>query len=299
MQEVPLNRPEVIQFLETFFKDLENSGIGRPAAGAKTSSHSEGRTMFPLPAGKTKSFLDLVLSLKKELPLSIPLLRELAGILTDREAVNADKSSGILHRRINRRYLRLCRMQEELGRLNLKKAPPGVSPEDYIFSQIDFSRYREMSEADFSVLFPEGLADFDDDFLKDNFGLGRPEIQITIEDSYKKSDGFYKLKRESPLVLSIMRTLETSMENLPLFTAREINHELKNLWNFISNGTKIPRAQMLFPLLVYSLDNTAFPHEDGMITKLFISPEGGLSGTFRPGNKPWTCELIPGKLLAQ
>lgn len=279
-KDAKLNRLEVSQFLDRFFHALGSSGNARPAE-------------------KLKPFLDLVLSLKKELPMSIPILRDLSGILTGRAEGKAEEMPGTIARRINRRYLRLCRMQEELGRLNLKKAPSGVSPEDFIFSQIDFSRYRKMSEADFSLHFPEGLDDFSEDFFCRNFGPGRDEISSIIRKCYTKVDGFRVLEKESPLILSIMRTLETSAESLPLFTAGEISNETKNLLDYLSIARKIPGTEKLFPLLAYSLDGAIITHEDGMATRLFISPDGSLSGTFRPGNKPWTCELIPANLLAK
>jgi hypothetical protein len=92
-----------------------------------------------------------------------------------------------------------------------------------------------------------------------------------------------------------MRTLETSLESLPLFTRGEIQAELARLLGFVSDG-KIrgyKDTEPLYPLLVRTLDNVIIRHGDGMSTRLFISPKGELSGTFRPGDKPWTLVLIP------
>ena len=237
------------------------------------------------------------------LPFSLPLLRDMADL-----AAGKNRVTGPLKRRIERYYIRLCRLQEELGRLELKKAALGATLgisgyktfEDFAFSQIDFSRYRKMDEKDFDELFPEGLRDFDETFFKKNFNLGRREIQSVIEGSYKKIEGQYMLKRETPLVLSLMRTLETSLETSPLFSAGEINEELQKLLDFIEGGRAkgklLPGMERLFSLLVLSLDNVLITHGDGMTTKLFISPGGDLSGTFRPGNKPWTLVLIPAEL---
>ena len=252
-----------------------------------------------------KPFLDFIISLKQDLPVSIPILRDLALLETE-----SGKASGVLRRRIERRYLRLCRVQGELGRLDLKKAALGVSPEDYIFSQIDFSRYREIKEADFIFFFKEGITDFDKAFFKKNFGLDHGEIRSLIEKSYEKADGIYVIKHEdfkhkNPKyeilqTLSIMRTLETSLEDSPLFTAEEIGAEIKSLVNYLGGNTVFSPADFrntdkLFALLVLSLDNVIVTHRDGMKTKLFISPKGDLSGTFRPGDKPWTKVLIPAK----
>ena len=182
-----------------------------------------------------------------------------------------------LMNRLERRYLRLCRNINELGRLDFKKAAPGTSPEDFVFSRIDFSRYREILEKDFDLLFLDGLADFDDAFLRKNFKLGREEIRSLIERSYKKIEGSYKLRQESPLILSIMRTLETSLEDLPLFSTEDIREH----------------SETLYPLLLSSLDGVTVTHRDGKTTKLFLSAEGALSGTFQPGGKPWTRVLVP------
>jgi hypothetical protein len=124
---------------------------------------TQGKTLNRAEAIKTlKPFLDYVLSINesKSFYASIPILRELTCM-----AVNAARSEmGPVRKRLNRLYHRLCRLQEELGRLDLKKAKPDVSLgsapgivsgsaiEDFIFSQIDFSRYREISENYFTTL---------------------------------------------------------------------------------------------------------------------------------------------------
>ena len=290
-----MNRLEVIHFLKKFFTGLGKTGLPQgPGPGKKQ--------LIP--------FLDMILSLKQDLPLSIPLLRDLAGIVTADTAASNTGETGIVRRRLERCYLRLCRISGELGALDLKKAASGAKGstalEDFVFSQIDFSRYRSMDEKEFESLFPEGIEDFDEALFKKNFGLQRQEIQSVIEGSYKKNEGKYRLQRETPLILSVMRTLETSLQTVPLFTAEEITEELKKLLDFLEgSGEKgrhsgerpgnvklLPGMEQLYPLLVTGLDNVQFTHGDGMTTKLFISPRGDLSGTFRPGNKPWTLVLI-------
>lgn len=290
-----MNRREVTEFLDSFFADLKNAPAGSPGAGIGP-------------------FLDLVFSLKKELPFRIPILRDLAAFSRaafSRAAISqaaisraaADREDGLLRQRINRRYLRLCRIQEELGRLDLKKtaAQAKTSLEDYVFSQIDFSRYREMGEKEFEALFPGGLTDFSESFFIKNFGMGRPEIRLLIEGSYSKNGAVYSLRRENQgrefHVLSVMRTLETSLETLSLFTAGETGEELKNLLDYVNGHTSAGNGrgtELIFPLLVRSLDNKHINHEDGTATKLFVSPNGDLSGTFFPGGKPWTLLLIAG-----
>ena len=100
-----------------------------------------------------KPFLDLVLSIKKGSSNAISLLCELAILGT-----NNGPLDGLIKRRVDRIYFRLCRLQEEMSLLDFKKAKPGVSAEDYVFSCIDFSRYKEVAEADFENLFLEGQA---------------------------------------------------------------------------------------------------------------------------------------------
>ena len=265
-KEKTLNRPEVLRFLESFFAE-------------------------PLCHAKCKPFLNLILSLKQDLGVSIPILRELAVLITGKETAERACTNGPLSGRINRIYYRLCRIQEELGRIDFKKAKPGVSPEDFVFSKIDFSRYREIIDKDFELFFLQGLGDYSEDFFLHNFRLGRNGIKSMVQDSYLKTGKTYKLQKETPLILSVIRTLETSLETLPLFTGEEIVTELKNLAAFV-NGPKIRGMEKLYPLLVFGLDNVIFTHEDGMTTKLFISGEGELRGTFNPANKPWTRVLI-------
>jgi len=246
----------------------------------------------------TKHDISLLLDRLCGFPFPIPLLRDLSDFVSGKERWN-----GPLKRRMERRHMRLCRLQEELSRMDLKKARLGAALgvngyktlEDFTFQQIDFSRYRNIAEKDFGKLFPEGLADFGEGFLKKNFGFGREELRAVIEGSYQKTEGGYRLLRENSLILSAMRTLETSLEAVPLFTAEEVAEELQSLPG--SAREKLPRQ--LYPLLALSLDNALVAHSDGMATKLFISPAGDLSGTFQPRGKPWTLVLIPADVLSR
>jgi len=237
-----------------------------------------------------KPFIDYVSSIDESNPLyaSIPILRELTDM-----AVNAEKAeAGLVKKRINRQYYRLCRLQEELGRLDLKKAKPSVSlgfnVEDYIFSNIDFSRYKEINKTYFEELFTEGVDDFPDAFFWINFMRRSVDIKDLIEKSYKKTDGVYRAI-ESPLLLSVMRTLETSLETVPPFSLSEVMEELDRIR--AKYGGK-ENKKKIFMLLVSSLDGLVVTHDDGMKTKLFITDSGDLAGTFRPADKPWTLILI-------
>jgi hypothetical protein len=190
--------------------------------------------------------------------------------------------TGLFRRRLDRRYARLCFIQEELGTLDFKKAEGKSSFEDFVFSQTDFSRYREIPNAGFVFFTAEGLGDFEDSFFPKYFGIPRAGTLALIEGSYRKEGAVYRLVRENPLILSVMRTLQTSLELGPLIRPEEV--------------PEVPRG--LFRDLVYKLDNRIITHEDGATTKLFISPSGDLSGTFRPGNKPWTLVLIPAEIIS-
>jgi hypothetical protein len=238
-----------------------------------------------------KPFFDFILPQ----PVSIPLLRELAFLSTG--TISAGFELVLLTRGIHRRFLRLCRLQGELAGLDLKKAEPGVSLEDFVFSKIDFSRYKEIEVDYFQRLFLEGLKDFSDAFFKEKFYLDKNEVQSMIETDYKKTEGIYRLQRENSMILSVMRTLETSLEDLPLFTPEEISEEVKKIPGFDSGNLgafspEIQNVEMLFQLLVLSLDGVVIRGED-METRLAISAEGNLEGVFRPDNKPWTRILIP------
>ena len=241
------------------------------------------------------SILTPLFSLALSQPPSTSILRELALFSTG--AATTQSEAGPLKRGIHRRYLRLCRLQGELAGLDFEKVKPGVSLEDFVFSKIDFLRYREIEDEYFDTLFLEGLKDFDEAFFNEKFYLGKKEIQSMIETSYIKTEGLYRLQRENSMILSVMRTLETSLEDMPLFTPEEIGDELKKLPGF-DNGSlgaflpEIRDMEMLLPLLVLSLDGVVITHEDGMETRLHVSGEGALEGIFRPDNKPWTRILI-------
>ena len=274
-----MNSNEVTRFLESFF-----AALGKPETSLRETD--------------TEPLFKILASLKQSLPLSIPLLRELSALGTGRPP---NRKAEVLEKRLWRIHLRMCRVQEELSRLDFKKAAAGVSPEDFIFSSIDFSRYRKIEEFYFESLFLEGPDDFDEVFLKRSFGSGKAGLKSLIRGSYKKNEGFYEIQKETPLLLSVMRNLETSLESGDLFTAEEIKKELKALLDFTGGGKSgkifLPGAEKLFSLLALSLDGACFTHPDGMETKLFISEQGKLSGTFHPAGKAWTRVLIAQNIL--
>jgi len=232
---------------------------------------------------KVQHFLDDI----NTLPLDIPLFKDIADLALHKDGVN-----GPLKQRMERRYRRLIRVQDELRCLDLKKASPGVGLEDFVFSQIDFSRYQTIAENDFDHLFLAGLSDFDESLYQKNFNLSCGEIQSIITVSYEKTEKKYTLTKKSAVVLSVMRMLETSLESLPLFSAKEIIAELQTLPVAVQ-AKLAPYTHNLYPLLVSALNGAVLTHSDGMTTTLSISPSGDLSGIFHPANKAWTLVLIP------
>ncbi|MCL2602674.1 MAG: hypothetical protein FWD91_07680, partial [Treponema sp.] len=214
-------------------------------------------------------------------PGAVPLLLDIA----DAAVGQSRGGGGALYRRMERLYARLCRLQGELSHLDLKKARLGATLgiagyktlEDFAFSSIDFSRYRLIPAENFESLFPESLTDFDDSFFRKSFGVSRQAVKIIIEKSYEKTDGGYRLRHESALILSAMRALETSLNTVPLFTAANIAAELRSLPAVQVSLPQAPAAQAppdikrLCQLVVRTLDNAEITHHDGATTKLFIS----------------------------
>jgi hypothetical protein len=239
-------------------------------------------------AGYIEAFGKVLENLPPEPSLPIPLLREFAH--------PPAAKNGLLWKRLERRYLRLCAVQEELGRLDFKKAGGSVSFGDFVFSQTDFSRYAKISARDFA-LYTEGLEDFGDPFFTENFRISRAETAQTINRSFRESDGFYLLRRPGPVILAIMRTLETSTAALPLVRPEEISGEMKALCGYLGiEADLLPgeKAGAFLAWLFGRLDKTAVTHADGAETLLFTGENGSLMGTFKPGGKAWTVTLAPG-----
>ena len=216
--------------------------------------------------------------------------------------MNADEIVALVRRRIESRYRRLCFVHEELERLNaLAKLEPAAknksesekkpgtpdlanrSFEDFVFSRINFSVYKKIDTEEFNLLFKDGLYDYDDSFYQQFFSMSREEVQKTITESYVKAGPVYLCKKSSPLLLSIMRTVHTTLDFAPLLGSSEI-----------ADNDQIKAVAGL-------LDGLTVRHDDGMETKLFIPHEANssiqdnalLCGTFYPLGKACTITLIP------
>ena len=218
--------------------------------------------------------------------------------------MNAEELAALVRQRIESRYRRLVFVHKELNRLNvlakqeslsLPQFPPlasyfsenplpGRSFEDFVFSCIDFSFYKKIDAEEFTLLFDKGLDDYGDAFYQKAFSMSREEVQKTISESYEsyiKEGSFYLCKKSSPLLLSIMRTLHTSLDFAPLLGGGD-------------EGQIKAAAEVL--------DGLAIRHGDGMETKLFMPKAGEkipgiqgrplLCGTFYPLGKACTIALL-------
>ncbi|MDR0709685.1 MAG: hypothetical protein LBF77_06440 [Spirochaetaceae bacterium] len=221
--------------------------------------------------------------------------------------------AGPLGARLNRRYLRIRTVQDELGKLDFEKARPGATLDDFVFEQTDFSVYKKINAGEFS-LFNAGLEDYDDDFYTGTFRMDRGKTGALINSVYRRIGAFYYLNRKkhlhNPLLMAVMRTLHTSLVFRPLVTGEELMGEFTGIVRYLA-ANKVIDEKIFFPALqnfnaVYRdflklLDGSAVLHADGMVTTLAAEqvteaafPGGGkiaLKGIFHPRNKAYTMRL--------
>ena len=101
-----------------------------------SSTNSEGVNAGEPPAG---DFLRLLRTMPGELALQMPVLSDIAALGNPGGTGGAERAgSGILRRRLDRRYARICVVYRELGKLDFSKAKPGAGLEDMVFAQTDF-----------------------------------------------------------------------------------------------------------------------------------------------------------------
>jgi hypothetical protein len=238
------------------------------------------------------SFLRLLRDLPPELVLKMPVLSDIA----DLSGGHAGAHRGLIRRRLDRRYARICVVHAELGKLDFKKAKPGTGLEDMVFAQTDFNRYKEINREDFNTFFDEGLDDFDDSFYKKNCMMDRGAVRNAIFHRYRLEGEHYYCVAGNLLLLGIMRTLHTSLDFAPLIRVEETQRECETLIRFLqSQGVTVPglthNFSALFAALVRSLDKVTVIHPDGMAATLSLNGET-LNGTFYPANKAHTIRLI-------
>jgi hypothetical protein len=263
------------------------------------STNSEG-------AGATGVFLRILRTLPEELALQMPLLSDIA-VLGGGGAGGAGGAArngpGLVQRRLDRRYARICVVYRELSKLDFTKARSGTGLEDMVFAQTDFDRYKKISREDFILFFDEGLEDFEDSFYKYNLMMERGAVRRAISRRYKQEGDYYVCDGENPLLQGIMRTLHTALDFAPLFSAAEVLGEGAFLIRFLQSKSAMgadalsaltENLDQLFSLLIKSLDKVQATHPDGMTTTLFVQDGSDppiLCGTFYPEHKAHTIRL--------
>ncbi|MDR2185020.1 MAG: hypothetical protein LBO80_05055 [Treponema sp.] len=260
-------------------------------------------------------------------PDFMPVLRDAAALAAGAYRIRTG-AAGAVAARLNRRYLRLRFVQEELGKLDFKKAKNGTAFDDFIFEQTDFSTYNKIDEDIFRQFYIDGFDDFSSAFFEKAFGISREAALAAVRKGYQRTGTLY-LQRKSGtpdgsgglprfLLLSIMRTLQTSLDFLPLIAAEEILAECNALIRFLQKETRPLQETLIdaesffylarnfnifFGCLLCSLDKAVFTHDDGMETLLTAGPGQGkaagnlaLYGVFHPGGKACTIPLVSTKL---
>jgi hypothetical protein len=205
---------------------------------------------------------------------------------------DAETVTALIRRRIESRYRRIRFVHQELAKINATLRPGAVyggSFEDLVFSTIDFSVYRKIDAEEFSLLFDEGLTDFGETFYQKAFKTDRENIRKTIFRFYLKAGPFYVCRKTNPLILSIMRSLHTSLEFAPLLAADDFA------------GDSSSQAGQ-YRAIIAALDGVVIRHDDGMETRLFTrNPKtdakteekaAALWGTFHPLGKAHTIPLL-------
>jgi hypothetical protein len=199
--------------------------------------------------------------------------------------------------------LRVRSVQQELEKLDFKKVRPGTLLREFVFDEADFSIYETLRGEDFSLFSGPGLDDFDETLFRKVFRIDRRELRVIIEGAYRREGDLWTVKDprilRNPLIMSITRTLSTSLEFLPLFSEAELLEELRALSRFLGVAGVVPGATGLTKGLIEALQGREITHSDGMKTHLdAVRTDGGeteLRGIFRPGNKPYTMTLVRSK----
>jgi hypothetical protein len=189
-----------------------------------------------------------------------------------------------IKRRIESRYRRILFVHKELAKLDTaakqqEQTTAAGSFEDFVFSRIDFSVYKKIDAEEFRLLFDEGLDDYTEMFYQQNFNMTREETRKVIARSFIRIGPFYLCKKAGPLLLSILRTVHTSLQFAPLLDPELGPEQLR--------------------LTVELLDGVVIHHSDNSETKLFVpanstGKSGGplLCGTFYPLGKACTITLV-------
>jgi hypothetical protein len=253
-------------------------------------------------AGAVGVFLRLLRDLPQDLAREMPALSDIA-VLGNADAAGRAGRSGIIQKRLDRRYARICAVYRELSKLDFTKAGTGTGLEDMVFAQTDFDVYGKIKREEFIALFEEGLDDFEDSFYKYNLMMDRAAVQRAISRGYKSEGDYYVCAGENLLLRGIMRSLHTALDFAPLIRPGEALEETARLIRFLQAKSALGEDALsaltenqdaLFAALLRSLDKATAIHPDGRITTLFIqkgSDPPVLYGTFLPENKAHTIRL--------
>jgi hypothetical protein len=235
--------------------------------------------------------------------LAAPILADIAALCAAAPGGTTDAAAswGPVRRGLNRRYLRVRFVQRELERLDFKKAPPGVRFNDFVFTQIDFSAYKKIPVEEYSLYSREGLEDFDPTFFTRNFRLSRETALDLIQRAYIRIGGFYYIRQKkllsNPLLMAVLRNLQTSLDFAPLFTSEAVRDECRTLSRDAGSGAApLPedRLNRLPETALTALHGASMIHPDGMKTDLSAMREGNillLKGAFHPHGKTYTITL--------
>jgi hypothetical protein len=258
----------------------------------------------------------------------MPVLRDAAALAAGAYRQKTGAGYGAVAARLNRRHRRLRFVQEELGKLDFKKAKNGTAFDDFIFEQTDFSAYDTIDAETFRQFYLDGFDDFSGAFFERVLGISREAALAAVTDGYQRAGALYLQRKPGMpdgagglprfVLLSIMRALQTSLDFLPLITAEEILAECNALIRFLqkepgSSAETGAGAETFFYLarnfnvffgcLLCCLHNAVFVHGDGMETLLSAGPGRNeaaeyltLYGAFHPGGKACTIPLVSTKL---
>lgn len=209
-------------------------------------------------------------------------------------------SAGLLLGRLERRYRRICFVQRELERLDFSQTRPGIAFDDLVLEQADFSMYRSLSAEEFSLFSGPGLEDYEDGFFQSTFELRRKAVAGIIGGAYDRearAEGpRFQLRDErflrNPLFLSIMRSLHSSLDFVPLFSREEIDGEWRALHRALDAcAVNAAGFSQFLSILIPALDGGGMVHRDGMRTEFSVQGES-LQGVFHPENKAYTMILL-------
>ncbi|MDR1428864.1 MAG: hypothetical protein LBI85_01120 [Spirochaetaceae bacterium] len=236
------------------------------------------------------------------LPLELPLLggmREFRASLGGPGLVNAAP----VRAKLERRYLRLCFVQESLERIDFKKLKSGEGFEEFMLGQADFSRYALLDEKTFKGLFIDGLEDYPDAFFPQAFRMNREALRTLLLAGYARGEGKAALIKNNLFILSVMRTLHSSLDFAPLWDEKDVLNEMNTVLVFFSGrgitgrepaSVLRERGDEIFLCLLSLFHHVEYRQEDGAKTHLFLAPFRGrvcLAASFRPLGKAHSLAL--------